>query len=238
MKYFIYFPLLILISCSSHQVKQQDANLIYQSAGAEQFFLAELPGWANFSQEGNCYRSTSNRYLDFKKIHQVYQLSYGEMIELQAQFNDRLEKYFRSAAVRFLKPVEEASMFANTLEQVRGGVRYLKLPASVKQVDVIWLESFNPENLKKMSQDGKFDEHLPILFSSCHNRQSLNQWIAANGLDQVGFYLLPNEYLSPFTDTNELKGHLSVVLSKLIASGIKINLISNENKKTYELEIP
>lgn len=238
MKYLFYSLLLILTSCGSHHVKQQDANLIYQSAGAEQFFLPELPTWANFSQEGNCYRSSSNHYLDFNKIHQVYQLSYAQMIELQAQFNDRLEKYFRSAAVRFLKPVEEASMFANTLEQVRGGVRYLKLPVSVKEVDVIWLESFSPEALKKMSQEGKFDERLPILFSSCHNRQSLNQWVAANGLDQAGFYLLPNEYLSPFTESNELKGHLSVVLSKLIASNVKINLISHENKKTYELEIP
>jgi hypothetical protein len=238
MKYFFYFLLLILISCGSQPIKQQNSDLIYQSSGTEQFFLPELPTWANFSQEGQCYRSSSNRYLDFKKIHQVYQLSYLEMVELQAQFNDVLEKYFRSAAVRFLKPVEEASMFTNTLEKVRGEVRLLKIPASVKKVDIIWLESFEIGVLQKMAQDGKFDEGLPILFSSCHNRQSLYQWITANGLDQVGFYLLPSEYLTPFNDSNELKGRLSVELSKILNSGIKINLVSNENKKTYELKIP
>jgi len=238
MKYFYYFLLLILISCGSQPIKQQNSDLIYQTSGTEQFFLAELPIWANFSQEGQCYRSSSNRYLDFKKIHQVYQLSYIEMVELQAQFNDTLEKYFRSAAVRFLKPMEEASMFTNTLEKVRGGVRLLKIPSSVKKVDIIWLESFEVGALQKMVQDGKFDEELPILFSSCHNRQSLYQWITANGLDQVGFHLLPSEYLTPFTDLNELKGRLSIELSKILNPGIKINLVTNENKKTYELKIP
>jgi hypothetical protein len=176
--------------------------------------------------------------MDFKKIHQNYQLSYSEMIELQAQFNDRLEKYFRSVAVRFLKPVEEASLFANTLEQVRGGVRLLKIPASVKEVDVIWLESFSVEALKNLAQSGRFDEHLPILFSSCQNRQSLTQWVTGTDLDNVGFYLLPNEYLSPFSDANELKARLSVNLSKIIGTNLKINLVTNENKQTYELEIP
>ena len=141
MKYLSCLVLLSLISCSGSSIKQTiDPNTGYRTSGVEQYFLPELPRWANFSAAGSCFKNSSFTYLNFPKIKEAYQLSYPEMVELQAQYNERLENYFRSTAVRFLKPVEEASFFSNTLEQVRGGVRSLKLPP-VQEVEVIWLES-------------------------------------------------------------------------------------------------
>ena len=180
MKFLSYLALLALISCSSSGFKKNiDANS-FRTSGVEQFFLPELAPWANASQEGGCFKTSSFNYLNFPKLQEAYQLTYLQMIELQAQYNERLENYFRSTAVRFLKPMEEASFFSNTLEQVRGGIRSLKLPP-VKEVEVIWLESYAPQELKKLSKSERFSERLPILFSSCHSKQSLTQWIAWNG---------------------------------------------------------
>ncbi len=234
MKYLSCLVLLALISCRSQPTLKDMESSAYRTSGVEQFFLAELPKWSNFSSEGGCFKNVSFAYMDFSKIREAYQLNYLQMVELQAQYNERLENYFRSTALRFLKPMEEASFFSNTLEQVRGGVRQLKLPP-VTEVDVIWFESFPAEELKKLARSGNFDEKLPLLFSSCHTRQSLNQWVTQEQLEETGFYLLTAEWLSPFDSKFQLRPGLALELSELLGKDIKINIVTYKNKPTSEL---
>lgn len=240
MKFLLYSALLALISCGSGEVKRDIEDTSYRTSGVEQFFLPELPAWANSSPSGRCFKTSSFHYMDFAKIAASYQMTYPEMIELQAQYNDRLESYFRSTAVRFLKPVEEASFFANTLEQVRGGVRQFKLP-DVKEVDVIWVDGYIAENkvdeLKKMAKSGKFDERLPILFSACLSKQTLSNWLSEQNLDQVGFYLLSAEWLNPYSSQGTLKPRLRVEIKKLVNREIKINVIHPVSSDLYPTEI-
>lgn len=238
MRYLNFLVLLTLISCSSSETKNGfDPSLTYRTSGVEQFFLPELPAWANFSAPGACFKSSSFQYMDFKRLKESYQLTYTQMIELQAQYNERLENYFRSTALRFLKPVEEASFFANTLEQVRGGVRSLKLP-QVNEVEVIWLESFTAEELKKLAKSERFNEKLPILFSSCHSKQSLTQWLMQEQLDEAGFYLISAEWLSPYTAQGEAQAGLKLNLAQLLGEKMKITITTHNNKTTPELVVP
>ncbi len=239
MKFLNCLVLLALISaCGGTPVKKEiDPSTGYRTSGLEQFFLPEMPYWANFSQPGKCFKATSFHYLDFMKLKEAYQLSYTEMVELQAQYNERLENYFRSTAVRFLKPVEEASFFSNTLEQVRGGVRSLKLPP-VREVEVIWLESYDVNELKRLSKSERFNEKLPILFSSCHSKQSLNQWLMQEGLEDAGFQTITAEWLSPYSSANELKAGLRVELAELLGKNIKVTITTFQNKQTSELVLP
>lgn len=175
--------------------------------------------------------------MDFSKLKEAYQLTYPEMIELQAQFNERLETYFRSTAVRFIKPVEEASFFSNTLEQVRGGVRSLKLP-NVKEVELIWFEGTGPEELKKLAQSDRFNEKLPVLFSSCHSHQSLTQWLMQEKLDNVGFRLITAEWLSPFSSEGKLTAGLHLEVAELFGKNVKVSLLKLNNNSTTELLLP
>ena len=237
MKYLNCLVLLALISCGSEIVKKNYDTSGYRTSGVEQFFLAELPSWANFSAAGGCFKTSSFHYLDFSKLKDAYQLNYPQMIELQAQYNERLENYFRSTAVRFLKPVEEASFFSNTLEQVRGGVKSFKLP-QVNEVEVIWFESFTPDELKALAKSERFNEKLPILFSSCHSKQSLNQWIMQEQLEEVGFQTITAEWLSPFDSNAKLKAGLRLELSGLFPNNIKVTLTTAKNKQTTELILP
>lgn len=235
MKYLNCLVLLGLISCSNAPIKKEiDPSTGYRTSGLEQFFLPEIPYWANFSASGECFKVNSFHYLDFIKLKEAYQLSYLQMIELQAQYNERLENYFRSTAVRFLKPVEEASFFSNTLEQVRGGVRSLKLPP-VKEVEVIWLESFDVNELKKLALSDRFNEKLPILFSSCHSKQSLHQWLLQEGLEDVGFQTISAEWLSPYNSQMQLKAGLRIELTELLGKDMKIKVITFQNKQNNEL---
>jgi hypothetical protein len=229
MKFLSFSLLLILISCSNGEVRQQVTDSPYRTSGVEQFFLPELPKWANTSPSGQCFKKHSFQYLDFNKLAGVYQLNYPELVELQAQYNERLESYFRSTALRFVKPVEEAAFFSNTLENVRGGVKHFTLP-QVPAVDVIWLDRYIALNLvaelKKMNETGKFDERLPILFSSCLSKQDLNQWLIENNLDQVGFYTLTAEWLSPYGQDLSMKTGLHIEIKKLLNENVKVKFIS------------
>lgn len=231
MKFLSFSLLLILISCSGGEVRQSmPGDTPYQTSGLEQYFLPELPTWANHSASGQCFKKHSFQYLDFTKLASVYQLKYADLIELQAQYNDRLESYFRSTAMRFVKPVEEAAFFSNTLENVRGGVKTFKIPEGVNKVDVIWLDryiSLNQVNeIHKMNQMGKFDERLPILFTSCFSKQDLNQWLIENNLDQVGFYTLSAEWLSPYGNDLTLKPGLHLELKKLLREKTQIRFVA------------
>jgi hypothetical protein len=229
MKFLNFSLLLILISCSNGEIREKAIVAPYRTSGLEQFFLPELPTWANVSASGQCFKKHSFQYLEFKKLASVYQLNYLELIELQAQYNERLESYFRSTAVRFLKPVEEAAFFSNTLENVRGGVRHLKLPR-VEAIDIIWLDRYialdKVAELKKMNETGRFDERLPILFSSCLSKQDLNQWLIENNLDQVGFYTITAEWLSPFGSDLTMKAGLQLEIKKMLDPNVKLKFIS------------
>ena len=238
MKSLSYLVLLALISCGSSVVKKEMEDVSsYRTSGVEQFFLTQLPTWNNISVQGQCFKKSSFYYLDFSKLEEAYQLTYPEMIELQAQYNDRLETYFRSAAVRFVKPVEEASFFSNTLEQVRGGVRSLKIP-EVNEVQVIWFEGLTTEEIKKIARSVELNEKLPILFSSCHSKQSLTQWLMYEKLDDVGFHLITAEWLSPFSSQSILTPGLRLELAELLNKKIKISVIKNQQNQRSELIIP
>lgn len=237
--------LLSLISCSSVEEKKNTSSTLdhpYRTSGVEQFFLPELPGWANSSESGACFKSNSFQYLDFAKVNANYQLSYVEMLELQAQYNKRREDYFRSTAYRFLKPVEEASFFNNTLQEVRGGVRLLQVP-EVPVVDLVWLESFlqderGLELLTQMSAAGKFDDRPVILYSSCLSYMRLNQWVMESGLENVGFFILSAEWLTPYSSDFTLKTGMKVELDKVLGQKTIINIIHpNKNHKISVTEI-
>lgn len=223
--------LLILISCSSGEVRQS-VDAPYRTSGVEQYFLPELPSWANSSASGRCFKSSSLQYMDFSKLATTYQLDYAQMVELQAQYNIKREAYFSSTAHRFLKPVEEASFFSNTLEQVRGGVRQFSLP-NVDTYDVIWLESYlqtgKLDELKRDAENGRFDMHPPVLFSSCLSRQHLSQWISDEDLDEVGFYLLSAEWLATYNAAAELSPGLQLDLTQFFP-GKTLKLITADPK--------
>ena len=230
MKYLSFSLLLILISCSGGEVRQDIKEAPYRTSGLEQFFLPELPTWSNSSPSGQCFKKHSFQYLDFNKLSNVYQLGYQDLIELQAQYNERLESYFRSTAVRFVKPVEQAAFFTNTLENVRGGVKSFKLPPVASKVDIIWLDRYIALNLvseiKKMNDLGRFDERVPILFTSCLSKQDLNQWLIENNLDQIGFFTLTAEWLSPYGSDLTLKPGLHLEVKKLLKPNIDIRFIA------------
>lgn len=208
MKLAFYFLLLGLISCSSGPSYNTPAEVTaYRSNGMEQFFLPELPKWVNRSETGQCFRNFSIKYIDQEKVKQVYQLSYPKAIELQVQFNQKLEKYYKNTTQKFLRPVEEATLFANTLEQVKSGVTALNLP-NVIQIELIWIDDYIHKNKEadfiRWANSAQFTENLPILVSLCKTSTELKKWAQDRNVDSVGLYYAGFEWMSPFSKDQTL----------------------------------
>ena len=213
-----YLVLILTISCGNAELKQM-SDESYYSSGVEQFFLAELPLWANFSVLGQCEKSSSIQYLNFSKLKINYELGYSEMVELQAQFNFKRESYFSHASQKFLKPVEEVSFFTNSLEQVKSGVKLVKLPKT-SQINIIWLENFlknhKIEELAPILERDQFLEYPTILFSSCLTRWRMEEWLKEKKAHSEDVHFIGAEWLTPYDPNNELGPGLFVHLNKLI----------------------
>ncbi len=209
MKLTLYFLLLVLTSaCSTGPDYKTPPELtIYRGNGIEQFFLPELPKWINRSSTGQCFRQFSVKYIDQSKIKLIHQLSYPESIELQVQLNQKLEEYFRNTTAKFLRPVEEAALFANTLEQVKAGVKALQLPA-VSQIELIWIDDYIQKNKEadfiNWANSSQFTENLPVLVSLCKTSTELKKWAQDRNVDSVGLYYAGFEWMSPFDKEQEL----------------------------------
>lgn len=228
MKYLNCLLLLVLVSCSNGTVRDLTVQP-YRTSGVEQYFLSELPIWANGSASGQCFRKHSVQFFDFNKLGKAFNLTYPELLEFQAQYNRRLENYYRTVTVKFVKPMEEAAFFSNTLENVRGGVRLFKVPAEAKKVDVIWLDRFiahdRIEDIRKMHESGRFNERLPVLFSACLSQEDLNQWLIEYSMDNFGFYALTTEWISPFGSDLTPRAGPQVEIPKLFGKDVKLEFI-------------
>jgi len=228
MKYLNCLLLLALVSCSSGKVRDLGIEP-YRTSGVEQYFLSDLPQWANGSLSGQCFRKHNVQFFDFPKLQKAFNLTYPEFLEFQAQYNKRLENYFRTVTVKFVKPMEEAAFFSNTLENVRGGVRSFKVPAEAKKVDIIWLDRYIAQDkideIHEMQKSGRFDERLPVIFSACLSQEDLNQWLVEYSMDNYSFYGITAEWLAPFGSDLSPKAAPQIEIQKLFGKDVKIEFI-------------
>ena len=207
----VYCSLLLLLICSCSSgpsYTSPTAELsTYRTNGIEQFFLPESPRWMNRSTTAQCFRNVSVRFLDQAKLKEVHQLTYPQSIELQVQLNQKLEEYYKNTSQKFLRPVEEATLFANTLEQVKSGVKALNLP-NVSQIELIWIDDYIQNNKEadfiRWANSSQFTENLPVLVSLCKTSTELKKWAQDRNVDSIGLYYAGFEWMSPFTKEQAL----------------------------------
>ena len=190
MKVIYLISLLGLISCSytkTDGVNIEDASEVFLTSGAEQFFLAELPFWANFSTDGGCFRSVPIRYLNFTQLKQNYNLSYDQMLHLQLMFNRRLNEHLRSTGQSIMSPKDEAYVFYNMYQKVVGGSYDFLIPRFEK-LSLVWVDPLiaNKKKLVEIIRSEKVLDGFPILVSECLTSFELEDLAMKLGLDELG----------------------------------------------------
>jgi hypothetical protein len=134
-----WLMLLTLAACGTSEVKFPQ-SAAYQGAGHEQFFLAELPSWANGSVGASCRRDFSVRYLDYQALEKVHGMDFLQRVELQSQFNLKWRERFANKPTLVLTPQEEAVMFMEVLGQVKGGIKEFRFPKEASY-QLVWWDS-------------------------------------------------------------------------------------------------
>lgn len=236
------FLLFFLVACSGAPNTIDLGPMPYQSGGTEQFFLPELPTWANGSLSAQCARTFSVRFLDHGPLEKIHALTFVQRVELQTQFNRKWKERYAAGSAS-LTPQEEAVLFLEALEQVKGGLKDLRFPTNLP-LHIVWWDNIQNEKYTKAWLQNLGNQGNPVvLVSLCTDVVGIEAWIAANGLEEYSFFSMGAESLGPTAMDNSTKAGPMMPLDAFfprerstlwVAGSVPAEFPSGYNVKTVE----
>jgi hypothetical protein len=174
---------LILVNACAHTkgMIPRDVEDYYVSTGVERYFLPAIPGWANFSQTGGCFRSSGLKYLNIDSLMKSYSLSYFEALQVQANFNEEYISTVKSQSKEVLTLKEDETLFFRASEKVGSKIYFTDLP-TFKRINLVWLDEIRGDKakeakLKSFLTSPVNDEGIPVLISACMTRAEIEKMI-------------------------------------------------------------
>ena len=234
--------ILLLAACTSAPRPVEIGPLPYQSGGTEQFFLPELPTWANGSLSAQCARTFSVRFLDHGPLEKIHALTFNQRVELQTQFNRKWKERY-AAGTGSLTPQEEAVLFLESLEQVKGGLKDLRFPANLP-LNVVWWDPIQSKPFTKAWLQNLGNQGNPVvLISLCTDVAGIEAWITKQDLGEYSFFSMGAESLGPTGMDGGLRGGAMMPLDAFfprerttlwVAGSVPAEFPSGYNVKTLE----
>lgn len=211
--------IILLTSCAGSNVRK-NLDEIYQGAGVEQYFLPDLPGWANFSTLGGCHRSDAVRYLDFQNVGRSYAMDYEQIIQLQFLYNRQMQAMMAETGKKLLNSEDESFLFYNSYEQIIGGGRDFVIP-TYERVHVVWIDPALADKavekrLQNFMESKIMELGHPVFMSFCLSFEELEKYIQKNNYNRYGVKALSMEMMSNYGSDFQLRSYESVELSKLM----------------------
>lgn len=231
MKYISLTLFLLLTSCSSYTLKNYERRneREYENGnGVIQYFLADLPNWANFSSAGSCHRNFPVRYLNIKNLRESFSLSYEEAVQFQLMFNELSEEMKRKASASYIPFKDEEKIFYTVLDRVKAGIRNFTRP-KYKVVNLVWIDTAlegkkSLSRVKGLLNSKRFASGHPVFVSLCLSRGELKKFVQKSGLSIAGAKYMSYELLNPYDQNNNLVAVPIIELNKLFKSNQKIQL--------------
>ncbi len=239
---FFALMLLNLVACSSPQKSdsRKDINEVYIPSGAEQYFLPNLPRWANVSTAADCRRDQTIRFFDLAKLNQSYRLTYEQLMQFQLMFNHQLISQLKSLPPSVeLRPRDEEVLFFNTLEKIQGGDKLFLAP-DFKEINLIWVDdAVNDKGvlakLKKLMSSEAMDQGFPVFISSCLSLMELEKFVLELGFPETS-KMITAEVFTPFTTEFFLSTRTSVDVDRFFKDTQRLNLFTNREVIPKEIK--
>jgi len=230
LKYILLTLIILLSSCSSKSLKNYERRNVeeyYDGIGVVQYFLAELPSWANFSSAGSCHRSLPIRYLHLQNIRNSFSLSYEEAIQFQLMFNELSNQLKTKASAKYIPFKDEEKIFYTVLDKIKAGIRNFVRP-KYKVVNLLWLDSAleSKKELRKVQalvKSQKFSKGHPVFVSLCLSQVELKNFVRKNGLHLDGAKFLTYEMLNPYNKDSILEPVPMVEINRIFSKKQRIN---------------
>jgi hypothetical protein len=165
--------LFIHIGCASNNSEglKQDLDQVYIGSGVEQFYMPDLPTWANMSSAAKCKRIEPIRYLNFSDMHKSYSFNYEQLIQFQFMLNRKFYSYKESTGHETVYLKDESYIMHNVHQQIIGGGRDFIAP-KFKRINLVWIDPALKndsalKSLKKLMYSDDMEKGHPVFISMC-----------------------------------------------------------------------
>lgn len=235
MKYFIL--LFILIGCTTTEEELQRRNVgeYFTGSGVVQYFLPDLPSWADTIASLSCTREASVRFFDLNKLRQSFGLDYQQGIQFQLSFN--IDRALRSSE-NSQSLIEEERLFYSVSERVQAGIVPFKMPTFKKinliVIDLAMMDDAKASSLKSLLKSPEFQSAYPVFVSLCFSDMKTRDFLTK--INYLGEYsILPMSALSPFNKDGQLQPIPMMNLKEFFGSDKNIKLIEPKGFHVNEL---
>jgi hypothetical protein len=212
----------LFIGCASDNSDglKQDLDQVYIGSGIEQYYMPDLPSWANMSSAAKCKRLEPIRYLNFSDMHKSYSFSYEQLIQFQFMLNRKFYSYKKSTGREAVYLKDESYIMHNVHQQIIGGSRDFIAP-KFNRINLIWIDKaltndMELKKLKKLMYSEDMEKGHPVFISMCLSSIELEQFISKSDYTKFGVKGISQSMFSPFNDKFELGAQFSLHLDKLL----------------------
>lgn len=235
--------LLFLVSCTSSQVvglkgfehRQKDAY--YQNSGVIQYFLSELPAWANTYPDGGCHRDVSIRYFNMKSLRESYRYTYSDSLQFQYLYNQLSFEKAKGSSHSELRPQDEELIFFETSNRIQSGFYPFKKP-DFERVSLIWIDPLLGEGkiLAALLNRSDVMQGHPVLISNCLSSEEIAAWLAKNKIENANFRVIPSEMFTAYDSESKLMASLQIDVEKLFNQNQKIFFFVPKSKNPESIQ--
>ena len=221
----------LLFSCANSRqssLKRRDPRKFFSTNGIEQYFLPNLPVWANRSSAGNCKRTQNSIFLNIKRLRNSFSLKYEEASQLQLMFNHQLRKSSPENSVDGISLQQRQQTFMQSMSKITAGIRTFKIP-SYPQINLIWFDPIahkknSAGTLKKLLDTPIMSKGHPVLVSLCFSRQELQSYLQEKKLLEPDMRLLSYEIFSPYSLEGKLETYDFLHFNNIFSPRQKLHL--------------
>ena len=197
--------ILLILLCSCGQVKyisKAHQGQVHILSKVHQYFLADIPHWANFSEEGKCQRHALIKFLHYGRLNKSFSYNYGQIVQLQLLFNEKYRKAKKDFQVEFLSPEMEDRIFFQAQDEINSHILPFH-PLQLKKAHLLWIDPAlkHPHYKKALTRVLKSDNFYqghPVLISQCLGRDQMDKFIQSLVKEDIDFRLISAEMFSPF----------------------------------------
>lgn len=232
LKIILFLVLIMQLSCSFSSFNPSKINLdrAYQSTGVNQYFLADLPRWANFSESAHCFRKEPVRYLDYNALMKSFSLNYQQASQVQAFFNQIYLSVTQKPEMK-MTLIDEERMFNESLQKVQNKILFFEAPSfhtvHLINFDDYLQNQYSLTELLEFLKSSTNDSGVPVLLSSCLSTTEVQNFLKDLSLKVIGA-----EFFSPFNKEGILRPLMSLELSSFFEIKQKLIYFTKQKNVT------
>lgn len=191
----------------------------------QEFFLAPISQWQNFSYEGKCFRESQESYLDWHKLMSSFSFKYFDTMEVQRQYNKKIYEKTKNTSIGKVLLQDRHLILAGVIDGIKAEKYSILLP-KFDRINLIWVDNIlqdkSKKNIHDFFQKDFFESGYPMLISFCFSSSYIENYLAKNMIDNFPGAILGSESFSIFDLEGKRHPYFSLNFSSLFSNDKKL----------------